>query len=134
MPKKLETTTNASSIDLIVDGSAFKRLSDIHSSDNIFYYGSSHGYEYPVKMEIFRHIRSEPLVRYMAAEPIYYVAVVQTDMTNNVVCVSGAIPRGYRFYVATYNPTVRKTCDWRDEISIRPVIFGPKLLDEILSL
>lgn len=139
MPKDVESTRRVnqerSTIEAIVDGSAFKYPRDVfHSSDNIYYYGESHGYEYPVKVEIFRHVRTQHLNRYTATEPIYFAAFVQTHATNESVCAPGVIPLGYRFFLAMYNPTAPSTCDWRDEINLHSAVFGPELLAEIFRM
>ena len=126
---------NNNSIDVIVDGSAFDSIDEVHTSENIVHYGKTHGgFEYPLKLEIFNHIRSEPRPS-CKTDNIYYVAIVQTDVFEQSRVSEDLIPSGFEFYMAQYNPMLAMfTCDWRDDVKIDSVIFGPALIREMLKL
>lgn len=139
LPRSRSNTSgrDINSIDMIVDGSAFKSIDDVQKSENIIPYGRTHsGFEYPLKLEIFNHIRSEPRPLLCKTEPIYYVAIVQTDLfIQESEVAEHLIPKGYKFYLIQYNPILTMfTCDWRDDLAIESVIFGPKLIEEMLNL
>lgn len=131
----IRTEQSGSGVGVIVDGTAFSTT--YHSYFNnrdqgiLEDYGYEFGYEFPLKAEIFKHARSDKTVKYVAVQPVYYVAALKMLNTDFKAWSLGQIHE-YKYYLAAYHKS--NTCDWRDDISIQQVIFGPKLLSELRIL
>ena len=129
--------SKASCLTTIVDGTAFTTtyhsyLND-RSQDVLEDYGYEFGYEYPLRAEIFKHARNERTTRYVnATQPVYYVAALRFLTTDFAQWSSAGRMHEYKYYLASYHRS--NTCDWRDDLSIREVIFGPRLLSELRIL
>lgn len=133
LPSEKDVTNGLSTI---VDGTAFtvSYQSYINTSTNDILedYGNSFGYEYPLRAEIFKHARNDRTTKYVnITKPVYYVAVVKKFNTNFKQWSSGILHE-YKYFLASYHRC--NTCDWRDDLSIQEVIFGPILLSEIRRL
>ena len=126
LPRTMSVTTTGLSgrnngVKTIVDGTAF--TTTYHAYQNVLedsVYDFS--LEYPLRAAIFKHARNDKTTKYVAAQPIFYVAALKMLNTDS----------GYKFYLASYCRSY--TCDWRDDLLIQRVVFGPTLLDEVRRL
>ena len=130
-----EPSSHSNGVKTIVDGTAFSTTHHSYFNSRnqgmLEDYGYEYGYEFPLKAEIFKHARSDKTVKYVAVQPVYYVAALKMLNTDFKAWSSGRIHE-YKYYLASYHRS--HTCDWRDDISIQQVVFGPKLLSELRIL
>lgn len=142
-PRFISTTTERHpgevGIQTIVDGKAFsstynayftsfendKKVSFNHALNSDLY---KIQYEYPLRAEIFKHARNDARIKYVATQPVYYVATLKLIEHEH----QHAHAQGYESFLATYYRDSSR--EWRDELAIEPVIFGPQLSAELSSL
>lgn len=132
----VSSSSKASRLTTIVDGTAFTTTYQSYfndrSRDVLENYGYEFGYEYPLRAEIFKHARNERTTKYVnARQPVYYVAALRFLTTDFQQWSLGRMHE-HKYYLASYHRS--NTCDWRDDLSIQEVVFGPRLLSELRIL
>ena len=123
-----EITGHDIGVKTIVDGTAFSTTYHAYCKNGNQEYKL--GFEYPLRAEIFKHARNDRAIDFVAAQPVYYVAALDLFDADFQELRSGQIDK--HTYLLSYSRST--TCDWRDNLSIEQVIFGPNLISELRML
>ncbi len=121
IPTEQRQSIRISGVKTIVDGTAFSTTYHSYFNHILEDDGYEFGYEFPLKAEIFKHARNDKTTKYVAVQPVYYVAALKLLNTDFKA-----------YYLASYQ--LSNTCNWRDDLSIEEVKFGPTLLSELRRL
>ena len=121
LPRMISIPIRNRGVKTIVDGTAFSTTYHSYFNHILEDDGYEFGYELPLKAEIFKHARNDKTTKYVAVQPVYYVAALNLLNTDFKA-----------YYLASYQ--LSNTCDWKDDLSIEEVKFGPTLLSELRRL